>query len=184
VTAIPKLLATDRLLLHPWCAGAAEMLRSLSADPRVVRYVGDGQVWTDERVRETSERMVEHWRAHGFGWWVMALRDTGEQVGFIALNFPRAGTGLDPEEFEIGWWLDPAHWRQGLTGEAALAVRDDAFRRLGVPTLVARLQPDNRGSAGVARRIGMVHERDTVGPSGEPVAIYRGWPRERPAALA
>jgi RimJ/RimL family protein N-acetyltransferase len=53
-------------------------------------------------------------------------------------------------------------------------VRDDAFGRLDAPSVVARLQPANLGSAGVARRIGMVHERDTTGPSGEPLAIYRG----------
>jgi RimJ/RimL family protein N-acetyltransferase len=151
------------------------MLRRLSADPRVVRYVGDGHVWTDQRVRQTSEAMLEHWRTHGFGWWVIALRDTGDEPGFAALNHPGPDTGLDACDFEIGWWLAPEMWRRGLATEAALAVRDDAFDRLGAPNVVARLQPDNLGSAAVARRIGMIHERDATGLWGEPVAIYRGW---------
>jgi hypothetical protein len=33
--------------------------------------------------------------------------------------------------------------------------------------------------AGVARRIGMVHERNIAGRWGERVAIYRGWPAGR-----
>jgi RimJ/RimL family protein N-acetyltransferase len=152
------------------------MLRRLSADPRVVKYIGDGQVWTDQRVRETSEATVEHWRAHGFGWWVITLRETGEEAGLAALNHPGPAGGLDASDFEIGWWLGPEMWRRGLATEAARAVRDDAFGRLGAPNVAARLQPDNMGSAGVARRIGMVHERDTTGLWGEPVAIYRGWP--------
>lgn len=118
--------------------------------------------------------IVEHWRRHDFGWRVMELSRTGEEIGFAALNHPRAETGLEPSEFEIGWWLSPDFWRQGLTGEAAAAVRDEAFERLRAPSLVARLQPANVGSAGVARHIGMSHERDTIGPWGEPVAIYRG----------
>lgn len=176
VRAVPESLETLRLILRPWSPGAAGMLRRLSADPRVVRYVGDGQVWSDQRVRETSEWMVEHWRAHGFGWWVMTLRDSGAEIGFAALNHPQPATGLDPLEFEIGWWLAPDHWRRGLAVEAAAAVRDDAFGRLGAASTVARLQPDNLGSVGVARGIGMIHERDIVGQWGEPVAIYRGWP--------
>jgi RimJ/RimL family protein N-acetyltransferase len=174
--AVPESLDTSRLILRPWGAEAAEMLRRLSADPRVVRYIGDGQVWSDQRVRETSEAMLDHWRAHGFGWWVMTLRETGEEAGFAAINHPRAGGGLDTEDFEIGWWLAPEMWRHGLATEAASAVRDDAFGRLRAPSVAARLQPGNLGSAGVARRIGMTHERDTIGLWGEPVAIYRGWP--------
>lgn len=167
-------LITRRLTLRAWTAGHVELLTRLSADPRVVRFVGDGQVWSGQRAQETSDLIVEHWRRHDFGWWVMSLNETGHEVGFAALNHPREEAGLEPQEFEIGWWLDPGFWRRGLAGEGAAAVRDDAFGRLGAPSIVARLQPANLGSAGVARHIGMAHERDTIGRAGEPVAIYRG----------
>jgi RimJ/RimL family protein N-acetyltransferase len=167
-------LSTARLALRPWGERDWELLRRLSADPRVVQYVGDGQPWTDERVEKTSSAIVAHWRTHDFGWWVMGLKDTGEEFGFAALNHPGAETGLEPSEFEIGWWLAPGFWRQGLAAEGATAVRDDAFGRLLAPSVVARLQPANRGSAGVARHIGMSHERDLIGQWGEPVAVYRG----------
>ena len=168
-------LESARLSLLPWQKADVALLRRLSADPCVVRYVGDGQVWSVERAQETSDLIVEHWREFDFGWWVMKLRQTGEQIGFACLNHPHAQSGLEPTEFEIGWWLSPEFWRQGLSSEAAAAVRDDAFDRLGAPSVAARLQPANHGSAGVARHIGMRHERDTVGMWGEPVAIYRGW---------
>ena len=166
-------LRTARLTLRRWTEADAQVLRRLSGDPRVTRYIGDGKVWPDERVRETSEAAVEHWRRYGFGWWVMRLEETGEEIGFGCLNHPSADSGIDPGEFEIGWWLAAEFWRRGLAGEAAAAVRDDAFARVGAPSVVARLQPDNHGSAGVARRIGMRHERNTLGRWGEPVAIYR-----------
>lgn len=169
-------LRTDRMSLRPWAESDVKLLRRLSDDPRVVRYVGDGQCWTAERVANTSDRNVEHWRLYDFGWWIMRLDDTGEEIGFAALNHPAEGSGLDPSEFEIGWWLDPGFWRLGLSGEAAAAVRDDAFGRLNAPSVAARLQPANLASAGVARHIGMLHEQDTVGLWGEPVSIYRGFP--------
>jgi RimJ/RimL family protein N-acetyltransferase len=171
---VAETLRTARLRLRPWTPDNAGLLRRLSADPRVVRHVGDGQVWSDSRAQETSDRIIEHWRRHDFGWRVMELSRTGEEIGLTALNHPREETGLEPSEFEIGWWLAPEFWRRGLTGEAAEAVRDEAFERLRAPSLVARLQPANIGSAAVARRIGMSHERDTIGLWGEAVAIYRG----------
>lgn len=167
-------LRTARLRLRPWTQSDVGLLSRLSDDPGVVRYIGDGQRWPEERAAETSRLVLEHWSEHGFGWRVMALHETGEEVGFAALNHPGPETGLELSEFEIGWWVAPQFWRQGLASEAAEAVRDDAFARLGAPSVVARLQPDNLASAGVAKRIGLVQERDITGRWGEPVAIYRG----------
>jgi RimJ/RimL family protein N-acetyltransferase len=172
-------LRTARMSLRPWAESDLGLLRRLSSEPEVVRYVGDGRLWTAERAASTSDWMVKHWRLHGFGWWTMRLDGTEETIGFAALNHPAEGTELDPSEFEIGWWLDPGYWRRGLAGEAATAVRDDAFGRLRAPSVVARLQPANLGSAAVARHIGLVHERDAIGPWGEPLSIYRGWASNR-----
>jgi len=73
----------------------------------------------------------------------------------------------------IGWWLDPRAWGRGLAGEAARAVRQEAFERLAAPQLVARIQPANGPSRRLAEHIGMRHELDTVGRWGEPACIYR-----------
>lgn len=133
--------------------------------------------------------VAEHWRVNDFGWRVALPRETGpgatspeeagpqdadEPVGFVMLNYLGEGTaGLDPDEFEIGWWLVPSMWRRGLASEAAQAICREAFERVGAPSLVARLQPDNLASAGVAKRLGMSHEFDTTGRFGELVAVYR-----------
>jgi RimJ/RimL family protein N-acetyltransferase len=167
-------LETERLRLRPWSDSDAELLARLSADPRVVRYVGDGRCWTAERVAEVSGRMTEHWRAHGFGWRVAVEKQSGEPVGFAALNYLGDGNaGLDPDEFEIGWWLDPPSWGRGFASEAARAVRDEAFNRVGAPRLIARIQPANDASARVARGLGMSFAFETTGRFGEPCAVYR-----------
>ncbi len=178
-------LETDRLLLAEWSDSDLALLARLSADPRVVRYVGDGQLWSPERAADVSGAMVKHWRANGFGWRVATEKESGEAVGFIALNYLGEGAaGLDANEFEIGWWLDPRAWGHGFASEGARAVAREAFERLGAPSIVARLQPDNLASARVATQIGMEHELDTTGRFGEPVAVYRGRrvSRERGAA--
>ena len=168
-------IETERLVIARWDDSHAEMLARLSAMPSVVRYVGSGEMWSPEKSRQVHDRHIEHWRRHGFGWRAAVEKTSGRQVGLIALNFLGEGTeGLDPTEYEIGWWLDPADHGRGLAREGARALRDEARGRLGAPSVVARIQPANQPSIGVAEAIGLTFDFRTTGAAGEPVAVYRG----------
>ena len=106
------------------------------------------------------------------------MREDGQWVGVLALQ-PIGGAtlgdleGIDPEAIEIGWWVDPELWGRGYATEGALAVRDEAFGRVGLERLLARLLPENRASAAVAGKIGLRFDR-IVQSSGRSinVAIY------------
>ena len=80
---------------------------------------------------------------------------------------------MDPDEYEIGWWLAPSAWGRGLAREGATAVRDEAFERVGAPSILARISPGNAGSLAVAGAIGLVHECRSIGRAGEPIAVLR-----------
>jgi RimJ/RimL family protein N-acetyltransferase len=167
-------LETARLLLVAWSESAETLLARLSSEPRVVRYIRDGRCWSHQRSAEVSRAILGHWQEHGFGWRVAIEKQSLEPVGFIALNYLGDGTArLEPNEFEIGWWLDPGAWGRGLASEGARAVCEEAFASLRAPSVVARLQPANRASARVAERLGMSLEFETTGAAGEPVAVYR-----------
>ena len=151
------------------------MLGRLSAIPSIVRYVGSGEVWSHDRVRAVHDRNLEHWRRHGFGWRAAVETANGRPAGLFALNFAGEGKrGLEPSEYEIGWWLDPAAQGRGLAREGALAIRDEARDRLGAPGVVARIQPANGASIAVAEAIGLELDAISTGAYGEPVALYRG----------
>lgn len=51
-------------------------------------------------------------------------------------------------------------------------MRDEAFERVGLERVVARLQPANVASARVALSLGMRLEHETTGRHGEAVHIY------------
>lgn len=138
----------------------------------MVRYVGDGSAWTRERVDDVFERQVRHWRDHGFGWRSAALAATGEWVGFVGLNHvgPEA-VEITTHEVEIGWWLRPAMWGQRLATEGAIALRDEAFARVGLQRIIGRHQPANVASGRIMTSLGMTFERDATGRHGETVRI-------------
>ena len=71
--------------------------------------------------------------------------------GFLILQSDRT--------VEIGWGLHPAMWTMGLGSEIGDALLAHAFERLRAEKVWCKVMAGNRGSQGVARRIGMRHEK-------------------------
>jgi len=164
-------LKTDRLELLAWAPEHDELLVSWSSDPAVMRFIGDGSVWPRARALEVAAHQRAHWDEHGFGWRVAFA--TGRPVGFVMLAFAGEGAGIDAREFEIGWWLTPSAWGSGYAREGGAALRDEAFGRVGAPSVVARIQPANSASVSVAEALGMTFERSSTGRGGEPISVFR-----------
>jgi RimJ/RimL family protein N-acetyltransferase len=170
----PPVLETERLRLVPWAREHGGMLARLAALPEVMRFVGAGALWTAAEADLRTARALVHWREHGFGWRAAVERESGRSVGLIALD--RTGPEvpeLAPGEYEIGWWIDPERWGRGYATEGGRAVRDEAFGRLGAPSLVARIHPDNAASFAVAAALGLEPESEAVNRHGVPVTILR-----------
>jgi RimJ/RimL family protein N-acetyltransferase len=150
------------------------MLAELASMPVVMRYIGTGVTWSAERSEEVGARQRQRWAELGFGWYAAVEAGTGQHVGFIALNFVGdGGVGLNPTDYEIGWWLAPDHWKRGFVHEGAVAVRDYAFRILEAPSVLARIQRANAASIRVAERLGLTLDRHTTDPLGTAIEIYR-----------
>jgi RimJ/RimL family protein N-acetyltransferase len=181
---MPETLRTARLELEPWSEAATRLFRALATTPAVVRYIGDGMPWSEVKMQDVAIRNEDHWRLHGFGWRLARLSASGRVVGFIALNFAGDGSGVDPDAYEIGWWLAPAAWGQGLAREGAAALREEAFERLAAPGILARIKPENAASLSVARAVGLTADFETSGRAGERISVlslsaagWRGLPR-------
>lgn len=196
LNALTQTVQTSRLLLEPWDESHTALLRRLALTPAVMRHIGDGTTWSEARIQDVARHNREHWREHGFGWRVarMCQREASEDrdgagrgdrpdappIGFIALSFAGEGAGIDADEHEIGWWLAPDAWGRGLAREGAAAVRDEAFGRIGAPSVVARVAPANAASLAVAAAIGLRHERYSTGRGGERIAVLRLSAADRP----
>ena len=166
-------IETTRLILEPWCEVDKGVFAALASHPRVMKFIGDGSTWDADRVNDVFERQRLHWQEHGFGWRSAIEKLNSDRIGFIGLNHvgPEA-TEITQDEVEIGWWLDPRQWGKGLATEGAIAVRDEAFERIGLQRIIGRYQPPNAASGRIMRSIGMVFEREAVGRHGELIHIY------------
>ena len=138
----------------------------------MVRYIGDGTPWPEERSRQFVERQIALFHERAFCLWKLLPRlhglhdESGGLIGFCGLQpLPES------EEIEIGWWLARAWWGRGLATEAARVALRDGFERAGLERIVALAQPANTASIGIMRKLGMRFERMTQS-RGIPVAMY------------
>jgi RimJ/RimL family protein N-acetyltransferase len=159
-------LETERLNLCNWEQDDWLQFRAIAADPEVMRYIGDGTPWPEERARQFVERQIALFVERGFCLWKLSPKEGAGLIGFCGLQpLPES------EEIEIGWWLARAWWGRGLATEAARAALRDGFERVGFERIVAIAQPANTASIGIMRKLGMHFERMTK-PRGIPAAMY------------
>lgn len=160
------------MLLHPWHDAYLDDFVALAADPRVMRYIGPGEVWDPDVTRERHREALAHWQQHGYGWRIAVDRTDGRMIGLEALNrLGRRVPGLDESYVEIGWWFTPRAWGRGLATEGALVIREEAFARVGTECLVGRYHPANVPSGRIMDRLGMTTHNEYVDEWNLPVQV-------------
>jgi ribosomal-protein-alanine N-acetyltransferase len=160
-------LETDRLLLRPWRAVEASVLRELWAerDPRVPthrRLDVDGHPTVDEladRIRDEEPASVT----------LLAVeqKDTAEVIGYCGLIDSGRGAVGEPE---LAFELLRRVWGRGYATEASLSVLDWA-RRSGHRRLWATVWDWNTASRRVLEKAGFVETGRVETPDAEGVNI-------------
>ncbi|MFB7374387.1 GNAT family N-acetyltransferase [Streptomyces sp. NPDC056222] len=165
-------IRTPRLLLRRWTDDDLVPMAEISADPEVMRWIGDGSVRDLEETAEDIERWEEEWDDEGFGLFAVELLGSGELIGFAGLSVP----GFLPElahEVEIGWRLGRPFWGQGYASEAAHAALEFALQDRGLDRVVAITHISNSASEKVIHKLGMTPEREIEHPAfGVPLRVY------------
>ncbi len=161
---------TPRLLLRLLTEDDLEPLAAMLADPEVTRHIGGPR--TREQTRARLAELIEQYASVGFSKWAVVLRATGECIGRCG---PAVVHVSGAREVEVGYDLARRHWGQGLATEAARAAVEHALGVLGVPRVVALIDPANAASQRVAGHLGMLFERE-VEWRDKPMRLYaRGY---------
>jgi [ribosomal protein S5]-alanine N-acetyltransferase len=161
-------IETQRMCLSCWQPCDAVAFRPIAQDPLVMRYVNNGEPWSDAKVREFIARQMQHIARNGFCFWKIRRKPDGQLIGLCGLQALRLGSRW---QVEIGWWLTPRNWGHGLASEAAGAVMREALKNLNIERIVAIAIPENYASRRIMQKIGMRYERN-VRHRGFDVVLY------------
>ena len=149
-------LATERLRLLPCIDEHLDGLHAIDSDPQVMRYI-TGRPYTRAETANVIERVKARWATVGYSWWSFIESASGQIVGAGCVQNLRH-SGSEPDltcPIEIGWRVRRDKWRQGIASEAAQAMAQFAFQRLGIEVLYAVCNPENQASMAVMKKLGM-----------------------------
>jgi RimJ/RimL family protein N-acetyltransferase len=140
---------TSRLVFRRLVEQDSDFVGQMLVEPMQARFCP--KIYAELDARCWIQLQQERYERDGHGLWLIQERSGRPvgQAGLVAQCVDRAN------EVELSFMIHPAHRRRGLATEAALAVRDHAFDRLGRSRVISLIHPDNRASQGVALRLGM-----------------------------
>lgn len=162
-------LQTARLTLRQiQPADQMQVYRALS-DTAVVKHYGveyHSFLGTSEQMQWYQEL---YQRKSGL-WWALTLKNNTEMIGAGGYYNWQA----DHQKAELGYWLLPAYWRQGLMREALPAIVGYGQQQMGLHRIEAYVETANQASANLLQQLGFQHEgtlRDTEMKHGQFISL-------------
>ncbi|MCY7302067.1 MAG: GNAT family N-acetyltransferase [Thermoleophilia bacterium] len=171
-TDVRSVIETGRLRLEPWDDSHFERFARFMRDPGVTRYIRSEPLDL-ARAIEQHERSLEEWKIYGFGKRAMIEIETEQWLGFVELSPVGPGKGSRDDDVELGYFVEPSRWGEGIATEAGIAARDEAFHRCEVPELIGRCRVENVASARVLVKLGFRRLRLFELDDGIVVEIHR-----------
>jgi RimJ/RimL family protein N-acetyltransferase len=174
-------IVTGRLALRRPLPADLDTIFAIHRDPQACLHNPSDLITARAEAEHLYARWDEHWRRHGFGYWVVQDRTSEKILGFAGLKVVRF---REHEALNLFYRLDPRVWGDGLGAEAATAVVAWADEHLPDWPIVARVRPGNVPSQRVARRARLVRAEhlDDEGEDGLDWLFARRWPGALTAA--
>ena len=138
-------LATDRLDLEPLRVDHAEEMTAVLGDPALYVFTGGEPPSTAELRRRYALQVAGRSPDGEERWlnWIVRRRAQGDAIGYVQATV-RGGAA------DVAWVIGVPWQGRGYAAEAAMAI----VAWLGGP-VTAHIHPDHKGSASVARRLGL-----------------------------
>ncbi len=164
----PHVIETARLGLRLMRSDDVDAMLRIFTDPNVMASFNLAS-YTRDQMQEWVRRNIDHQRQFGYGLFAVIDRTTGTLIGDCGLEWKDIRGASLPE---LGYDFHSDYWRRGLATEAATAVRDYAFAKLGLARLVSLIRVGNDASRRVAEKVGMDRLDEFTSPWGVRYWLY------------
>jgi ribosomal-protein-alanine N-acetyltransferase len=161
-------IETDRLIVRNFTVNDWQALYLMIAQYQASEYAAYDQPWptSPEEIKGATE-----WFTGGDSYLAACLKDTGQLIGFVALNPEDSAEG---RAFNLGYVFNADYHGKGYATEACRAVLERAFGQLQAQKVVTGTAAANQPSCRLLHRLGFqkISERTVsfrTGANGEPV---------------
>lgn len=139
-------LITSRLTLRPFEPDDWKDLYEYLSDQEVVKYE-PYEPFSEEKCRQEARA-----RAKNPDYVAVCLTDTGKVIGNLYLS------EHSQRNYSLGYVFNRAYWRHAYATEAATALLTHAFNTLKANRVFAEVNPENRASERLLKRLTMRRE--------------------------
>lgn len=148
-------LKTERLLLRQLDDRDIDAYFFFRSDPRVMQYLDRPPVQTKEEVLEFMNKVKTNFvQNEGISWTINLADNPGAMIGDVAI------WRIDKTHHrgEVGYMLHPDFQGRGIMHEALSAVLRYGFEQMGLHSMEANINPENKASRRLLERCGFVQE--------------------------
>ena len=149
-----KILETDRLVIRHLTTDDTAFILELLNEPSFIQNIGDRNVRTEDDAKKyLLNGPIESYDKHGFGLFMVELKDMSEPIGMCGLlkrdNLP---------DVDVGFAFLPKYWMKGYAFESASAILKYAKGTCGLKRILGIVNPDNAASIHVLEKLGLKYE--------------------------
>jgi len=146
-------LETKRLVLKFLEPSDLENLFALRSDPDVMKYIGDGSVHTEEKVKDfLLNVLIPYQEKHGTGFFAVFEKESWHFVGQAGLF--HLGFYDNQPDIELAYRLHKKYWGKGYATELAKALIPWGFEHLNISKIIAGAEIENIASQKVLLKAG------------------------------
>lgn len=151
-TLIPE-LKTERLILNRIEKTDHTNIYHGLSHPEVIKYYGVSYT-SLEAVKEQMDWYENLEKSRSGMWWAIREKAGLDFIGAIGINDYQK----EHKKAELGFWLVPEFWGQGIIREAGFTVIEFVFNELKLHRLEAYVETKNISSAKTLGKLGFIHE--------------------------
>ena len=163
-------LQTQRFLLTRVSAEDQQFLFEALSDPITMPFNGV-YYKTFEETKTQMEWYDKNFNSGTGVHWKIVDKLTGENIGVVSFYYFKP----EHKKAELGFWILPKFWNQGITTEVLKTVIEYCHQEKGIHRLEAFVEEDNVASARVLEKTGFVLEgkmRDCEIKFGRYISLY------------
>jgi ribosomal-protein-alanine N-acetyltransferase len=147
-------MRTPRLAFRKLSLEDEQAIFHYSSNPEVTQYV----IFPTHRSLEDAQAFIklnlEKYEKGQVACWAVTLCDTGELVGTADFCW----WSLDQRKAEVGFCFAKEQWSKGYASEALMGLIKFGFMHMELHRIEARCFEENKASARVMEKAGMLHE--------------------------
>ncbi|MNO52974.1 hypothetical protein D3C76_434070 [compost metagenome] len=162
-----SVIQTNRLILRQYNRSDFDEIYSILSDPVTMSFWP--KPFDKEQVTHWIERNLRSYEEHGFGRWLVVLKEKDVIIGDCGVVRSEINNKL---EYDLGYIIDKDYWNLGFGTEAAEACLSYAFKELHLDSICINMPTNHSASRRVAELLGLSLESEFVNSKNRNILTY------------